>query len=132
MGGPGVEICSGSVQLYRVVRPVGAWSNEVTITVVEEKVFDVKSATISPVQDRVEAGKQACFTGKAVFTEPAESSGCIYGDVYIDGEKAYEGITLGSFAEGDTEDNIGLCLVFNKPGTHTVQLYVYTGPCGAR
>ena len=107
---------------------MGAWSNEVTITVQEE--FDVASANISPDKSTVAPGETVTFSGSASFTTAAPSAGCLYADIYVNGQKVQEGVRVGSYAEGDTGANISFQLSFNQPGTYKVQAYVYTAPCG--
>ena len=109
---------------------MGAWSNEVEVTVQEE--FDVKSATISPDKTTVAPGEPVSFSGRAVFTTAAPGNGCLYADIYVNGEKEKSSVLVGSYSGGETGANIGFQLVFEKPGKYSVQAYVYTGPCGAR
>ena len=109
---------------------MGAWSNEVEVTVQEE--FDVASAYIAPDKSTVSPGETVAFNGYARFTAPAPGSGCVYADIYVNGSKQRSGVLVGSYSEGARSANIGFSLVFEKPGKYTVQAYVYTGPCGIR
>lgn len=109
---------------------MGAWTNEVTITV--EEAFDIKVANLAPEKSSVNVGEPLRFTVEVMFTRPAPSAGCIYADIYVNGSKVREAVLIGSYGSGATVAQGGFTLTFDSPGTYKVKAYVYTGPCGIR